>query len=68
MIAHSRPYTRYGMSKELGIVVMSKNSTPAEDLVFRLTNISGMEPDPLLFVVPVEYTVVDENGPFTIKY
>jgi hypothetical protein len=27
-----------------------------------------MEPDPLLFVVPAEYTIVDENGPFTIKY
>ena len=56
------------MSKELGIIVMSRNSMPAEDLVFRLTNISRMEPDPFLFVVPAEYTIVDENGPFTIKY
>ena len=56
------------MSKELGIIIMSKNSMPAEDLVFRLTNINRLEPDPLLFVVPAEYTIVDENGPFTIKY
>lgn len=41
---------------------------PAEDLVFRLTNISRLEPDPLLFLVPAEHTIVDENGPFTIKY
>lgn len=56
------------MSKELGTIVMSRSSMPAEDLVFRLTNISRLEPDPVLFIVPADYTIVDEHGPFTIKY
>ena len=47
---------------------MSMNSLPADGLVFRLTNISRLEPDPLLFVVPADYTIVEESGPFTIKY
>jgi hypothetical protein len=55
-------------SKDLVAVVMSKNSLPTDELVSRLTNINRLEPDPILFMVPGDYTIVDENGPFTIKY
>jgi hypothetical protein len=55
-------------SKDLGATVMSKNTLPAGELVSRLTNINRLEPDPILFLVPWDYTIMDENGPFTIKY
>lgn len=33
-----------------------------------IANLSRNEPDPSLFVVPADYSVVDENGPFEIAW
>ncbi len=50
-------------SKDLGMVVYSKNSDPRfGDQTYKLTNIVRTEPDPTLFSVPTEYKKVTENG------
>ena len=49
-------------SKELELVVMSKNSDPRfGDQTYRLTNIARSEPDATLFSVPTEYKLL--TGP-----
>jgi hypothetical protein len=56
-------------SPELKLVVLSKNSDPRSgDNIVKMTNISRSEPDPSLFQVPPDYTIVDETGQFTIQY
>ena len=54
-------------SQELKTDVFTKRSDPryGED-TFKLTKIVRAEPDPALFQIPPEYTVVDEKGPFTM--
>lgn len=48
------------MSKDLGVTVLSKNSDPRYgETTTRLTDISQTEPDPNLFLVPPDYTIVD---------
>jgi hypothetical protein len=50
-------------SKDLGMVVYSKNSDPRfGDQTYKLTSIVRAEPDPSLFSVPTEYKKVTENG------
>jgi hypothetical protein len=57
------------ISPELRLTVMSKNSDPRSgENTFRIKNLSRLEPDPSLFQVPPDFTVVDEKGPFTITY
>lgn len=65
-IGNERPievvYERW-FSKELGLVVYSKNSDPRfGEQTYRLTNIVRNEPDPSLFSVPTEYRKVDAGG------
>lgn len=65
-IGNERPievvYERW-YSKELGLVVYSKNSDPRfGEQTYRLTNIMRSEPDPSLFSVPTEYRKVDGSG------
>lgn len=56
-------------SPDLRTVVYRKSSDPRSgDSIMRLTNISRNEPDPQLFLPPADYQVVDETGPFTIRY
>ena len=56
-------------SREMGFMVLSKNIDPVGgETVVRLVNISRAEPDPALFEVPPGYAIVDETGPFTIRY
>ena len=57
-IGNERPieivYERWH-SKDLGLVVYSKNSDPRfGDQIYKLTNIVRAEPDPSLFAIPVE--------------
>jgi hypothetical protein len=48
------------MSKDLGVTVLSKNSDPRYgETTTRLTDISQTEPDPNLFLVPPDYTIVN---------
>jgi len=50
-------------SKELQLVVMSKNTDPRfGEQTYRLTNINRSEPDPSLFSLPTGYRIVTERG------
>lgn len=66
-IGNDRPieivYERW-FSKELGLVVYSKNSDPRfGEQTYRLANLVRAEPDPALFSVPTEYRrVVSPKG------
>ncbi len=56
-------------SPELKITVLTKRSDPRSgDSTVQILNLSRTEPDPSLFTVPPDYTMVDEAGPFTIKF
>jgi hypothetical protein len=57
------------MSPDLKVMVLSKNNDPRQgESTFRLENLSRTPPDPALFMVPADYTVTDETGPFTIHF
>ena len=58
------------MSTDLRLTVLSKTSDPRQgENTTKLINISRIEPDPLLFMPPLDYSVVDETGPqVTIHY
>jgi hypothetical protein len=54
-------------SKELNTDVIGKFSDPRSgEETFRLTKIERMEPDPALFQIPPDYTIVDEKGSFAM--
>lgn len=64
-IGNERPieivYERW-FSKELGVVVYSKNSDPRYgEQTYRITNIQRAEPDPSLFSVPTHYRRVHDD-------
>jgi hypothetical protein len=51
-------------SKELGLVVYSKNSDPRfGEQTYRITNLVRAEPDPSLFTVPNSYRILAEPAP-----
>lgn len=55
-------------SPELKLVVLNKRSDPRSgESTTQILNLSRTEPDPSLFTVPPDYSIVDEAGPFTIK-
>ena len=61
--------TETWMSPDLKMAVYRKMSDPRTgDNIMRLTNISRNDPDPQLFQAPADYQVVDETGPFSIRY
>jgi hypothetical protein len=48
---------------------LSKRSDPRSgETTTQILNIIRSDPDPSLFTTPADYTVVDETGPFTIRY
>ena len=56
-------------SPELKLTVLSKRSDPRSgESTVQMLNLSRAEPDPSLFTVPGDYSIVDESGPFTIKF
>lgn len=56
-------------SPELKMMVLTKRSDPRSgDTTVQMLNLSQGEPDPILFIVPADYTMVDENGPFTMRF
>ena len=66
-IGNDRPieitYERW-FSKELQLVVMSKNSDPRSgEQTYHLTNIVRNEPDPSLFTVPHSYRIITQPTP-----
>jgi hypothetical protein len=57
------------VSPELKVTILSKTNDPRNgESTLRLRNISRNHPDPLLFSVPPDYTVVDETDHFTIEF
>jgi hypothetical protein len=61
--------TERWMSPDLKIQILSKTNDPRQgESTFRIENLSRTPPDPMLFVVPSDYTIVDEAGAFTIEF
>jgi hypothetical protein len=57
------------LSRELKLTLLAKRNDPRMgETTFRLANLSRDLPDPNLFAVPPDYTVVDEKESFTIRY
>ena len=51
-------------SKQLQIAVLTKTSDPRSgDSTTKLANVSLVEPDPALFMPPVDYTIKDVGAP-----
>jgi hypothetical protein len=56
-------------SRELQVMILSKMNDPRSgEHTQRLIHIGRSEPDPSLFQVPSDYTVVDEKADFTIEW
>jgi hypothetical protein len=56
-------------SQDLKMIVLSRNSDPRNgENTMKLTNISLAEPSASLFAPPPDYSVVDETGPFEIRW
>lgn len=61
--------TEMWTSPDLHMVIYRKSSDPRSgDSIMHFNNLSRNEPDPQLFLVPPDYQVVDETGPFTIHH
>ncbi len=57
------------VSPELKLTVLTKRSDPRSgETTVQMLNLSRAEPDPSLFTVPPDYSMVDESGPFTIRF
>jgi hypothetical protein len=56
-------------SKEMKFTILSKCSDPRTgETITRLEKLDRSEPDPALFQVPADCTVVDEPGPFAVGF
>jgi hypothetical protein len=70
-IGNDRPLTTVTetwMSREIGMVVLTKTSDPRQgESTRKLTNVSRAEPDPSLFQPPAGYEVVDPSGEATVR-
>ncbi|HEY6987152.1 MAG TPA: hypothetical protein VH369_02145 [Bryobacteraceae bacterium] len=66
-MGNDRPITTVSetwISPDLKTVMLSKTSDPRfGDTTTKLTNIIVADPDPALFQVPAEYSIVDESAP-----
>ena len=69
---NDRPLTRvceHWQSTELQITMLSKCSDPRSgSSVLRVQNLDRAEPDALLFQVPPDYEIVDQEGPFVMGF
>jgi hypothetical protein len=55
-------------NEEIGFIIFSKRTEPNRQVsAAGYKNVSRGEPDPALFRPPLDYTIVDETGPFTIE-
>jgi len=56
-------------SEELNLTLLSNCSDPRSGrMVLRLSNLNRGEPDPSLFEIPPDYTIVDEKDKFTVPF
>ena len=69
---NDRPLVRvcdHWRSEELKVTILSKCSDPRSGKsVVRMQHIDRVEPDPLLFEVPPDYTIEEETGPFVVGF
>jgi hypothetical protein len=69
---NDRPMTRvceHWRSEELKLTILSKCTDPRRgNTILRVRVLDRAEPDPELFQVPADYTVVDEEGPFVMGF
>jgi hypothetical protein len=69
---NDRPLTRVceiWHAEELKITMLSKCTDPRSgNLTLRIQNLERSEPDPELFQVPADYTIVEETGSFTVGF
>ncbi len=57
------------MSPALKVMIMNRSSDPRSgERTQKLTNITQGEPAAELFLPPSDYSVVDESGPFTLRW
>jgi hypothetical protein len=56
-------------SQELGLVILNKSTDPRSgEHTLKTQNISRSEPDAMLFRVPGDYKIVDEEGQFQVQW
>jgi hypothetical protein len=56
-------------SPELNMTIRTVSNDPRSGIqTMGIANLTRNDPDPSLFMVPADYTTVDENGTFTIKW
>ena len=56
-------------SPELNLIIRTVQNDPRSGVQTNgIANLSRNNPDASLFIVPADYTTVDENGTFTIKW
>jgi hypothetical protein len=71
-VGNDRPISNVSeswFSPELNDIIELTSSDPRTgQTTTRLTNIDRNNPDPSLFLVPPDYEIVDEQGPFSIDY
>jgi len=69
---NDRPLTRvceHWQSVELKIVMLSKCSdSRTGNTTLRVQSLDRTEPDPALFQIPADYTMVEETGPFAVRF
>jgi hypothetical protein len=69
---NDRPLVRtceHWRSEEMDLTLLSKCTDPRTGkTTMRLDNFDRIEPDPVLFQVPPEYTVVDDHGSFAVGF
>ena len=53
----------YWSSQELGLIGLMSSSSPDEESTVRMQRLDRTEPDPGLFVIPSDYSVVDLKLP-----
>jgi hypothetical protein len=71
-VGNDRPLVRtceHWQSEEMALTLLTKCSDPRTgETAMRLEHVDRIEPDPVLFQVPPEYTVVEDEGRFSIGY
>ena len=70
MVGADRPLvstTEIWFSKQLQKIILLKTIDPKQgDSTTRVTNISRLEPDPDLFRIPTDYSVIEEKQWFSM--
>lgn len=71
-VGNDRPLIRtceHWQSEDMALMLLTKCSDPRTgETTMRLDHMDRTEPDPVLFQVPPEYTIVDEHGPFALGF